>query len=130
MRFRWPVTEHELLHPRRSDDIHARYGIAVGWRWETHASPTVWVEVHDRRIGLAQPIASLGLVEPCAVWDAMTVLRSFNFFGESMGLLQAVELLGEADLGSVVEHLEPIETALLVLRTLATDMRAIEARGV
>ena len=130
MKFRWPVTRHHLLHPRRPDDIHACYGIAAGWPWETHAAPTVWVEVHDRRLGLRQPIASLGLVEPATVWDAMTVLRAFGFVGEHVGLMQAVELLGELEVGSVVEHLQPIETALEVLRKLAADMRAVERKGV
>lgn len=102
----------------------------MGWPWDTHAAPTTWVEVHDRRIGLAHAVASLGLVEPCTVWDLLTLLRAFGWLHEHVGLLQAVELLSEVDMGGVVEHPQPIETALLVLRTLAADLRSVEAKRI
>lgn len=129
---RWPVTRHTIIHPLYPRYIRAEYGIAVGFTYETWAAPTTWVSIADRRVGTT-PVASLGLTEPCAVWDLLVLMRAHGYFstrsiGDACKLLCAPGAEHDLDPEDPFGLGDPGMQALTVLRHLAADLAAHNRR--
>jgi hypothetical protein len=130
--FRWPVTRHALVHPLHPRHIRAEYGVAVGWPWQTWTAPTPWVSIYDTRIGNT-PVASLGLTEPCGIWDLLTLLRGHGWLsektiGDASNLLCAPGAEHDLDPDDPFGVGDPGLQALVVLRHLAADLAAHSRR--
>lgn len=129
---RWPVTQHAIFHPLHPTRIRAEYGIAVGFGFEVWLAPTPWVAIFDARVG-RHPIASLGLTEPCSVWDLLVLLRAHGWFseqkiGEGADLLCAPGIEDDLDPDDPFGVGDPGLQALVVLRHLAADLAAHSRR--